>query len=82
MNKNKFALKRNFIYGYDFTEIDDQERIIFYDSLEDAQTSLDSYIDDVNDAFKNGDLSEPYNDDIIIVEIPYNEYLNLKDVQL
>jgi len=82
MNKNKFALKRNFIYGYDFTEIDDQEHIVFYDSLEDAQSSLDSYIDDVNEAFENGDISEPYDDDVIIVEIPYNEYLNLKDVQL
>lgn len=64
-----YKLQREFIYGWDDTEFDDNEEVITYDTPEEAQASLDDHIKDVNDAYAKGDMDSPYEDDMKVVEI-------------
>lgn len=61
---------REFIYGWDYTEFGENEEVITYSTKEEAEKELQDYIDDVNEAYKNGDMIEPYSDDCKIVEYP------------
>lgn len=63
-----YAIKREFIYGWDFTEFEEGEdgevgEIVFYDTKEEADKSLAEYVDDINHAFKIGNMDSPYDDD-------------------
>lgn len=72
--ENKYAIVREFLYGYDWSEFSDDEGVIpiIYDSKEDAQASLDEHIRDVNDAYEDGDMDEPYDNDMAIAEVTVN----------
>jgi hypothetical protein len=65
----KYALKREYIYGWDYAEFDEDEKPILYDTKEDAEEELQQYIKDVNHAHAIGDMSEPYQNDLIIEEV-------------
>tara|TARA_R110000765_G_scaffold20037_3_gene52270 strand:+ start:7811 stop:8224 length:414 start_codon:yes stop_codon:yes gene_type:complete len=72
--ENKYAIVREFLYGYDWSEFSDDNGLIpiIYDSKEDAQASLDEHIRDVNDAYEDGDMDEPYDNDMAIAEVTVN----------
>ncbi len=72
--ENKYAIIREFLYGYDWSEFSDDNGLIpiIYDSKEDAQASLDEHIRDVNDAYEDGDMDEPYDNDMAIAEVTVN----------
>ena len=61
--KAKYALVRNFIYGWDWSEFNEFGATIKYDNKEDAQASLDEYIKDVNEAYKAGGSDRSYSDE-------------------
>lgn len=67
-----YVIKREFIYGWDFTEFEEGEEgdiesilrePIIYDTKEEADKSLAEYVDDINHAFKIGNMDSPYDDD-------------------
>lgn len=69
-----YVIKREFIYGWDFTEFEEadsdvysnengEETPIIYDTKEEADKSLADYIKEVNYAFKIGNMDSPYDDD-------------------
>ena len=72
MAKKKYCMAREFLYGWDYTEFDDNGNVITYSTKKEAEKELRDYINDVNEAHKNGDLSDPYSDDCKIVEFPLN----------
>ena len=67
----QFKLEREYIYGWDDTEWwdDNHENPVLYDTKEEAQMSLDSYILDVNYAYKMGGMDSPYQNDMRVTEI-------------
>ena len=67
----KYALVREFIYGWDWSEFNEFGATITYDNKEDAQASLDEYIKDVNDAYKSGNCDREYADenDMAVAEV-------------
>ena len=60
---------RNFSYGWDFTEFDEDDKVVIYYAHSLAKKSLEEYINDVNYAFDVGNMDEPYQDDCKIEEI-------------
>lgn len=72
--ENKYAIVREFLYGYDWSEFSDDNGLIpiIYDSKADARASLDEYIRDVNDAYEDGYMDEPYENDMAIAEVTVN----------
>ena len=74
--ETKYAMVREFIYGWDWSEFSDDEGVIpvIYNTREEAQASLDEYIKDVNDAYKSGNLEREYADenDMAIAEVKFN----------
>lgn len=54
---------REFIYGWDFTEFDDNDNVYMHDTFEEAQHSLREMVADMNTAYTNGDMDEPYQGD-------------------
>lgn len=64
----KFVMFREFIYGLDVSEFC-EGWVVLYDTKEEAEESLKEYIDDTNDAYQNGDLEEPYQNDMEIREV-------------
>jgi len=77
--EKKYALVREFIYGWDWSEFSDNGEPITYDNKGDAQASLDEYIKDVNDAYKAGNLEREYADenDMAIAEVKSEVKFNL-----
>jgi tetrahydromethanopterin S-methyltransferase subunit H len=65
----KYTLKREFIDGWDFTETDDHGNPIMYSTYEDAEESLNAYIDDINEAYAKGYLAAPYQNDVGVFEV-------------
>ena len=63
--EKKYALVREFIYGWDWSEFSDNNGLIplIYNTIADARASLDVYIRDVN---------EPYENDMAIAEVKFN----------
>lgn len=73
---------REFIYGLDVTEFDENEEVVLYDTEAAADQSLKEYINDVNVAYQKGDLDEPYQNDIEIREVEvYSIVGYLEDVK-
>lgn len=62
-----FAIKTEFIYGWDFTEFEEDEdgdRVpIIYDTKEEADKELEFHIKCVNSAYKAGHMDSPYEND-------------------
>ena len=61
--KAKYALVREFSCGWDWAEFHDHGQTITYDNKEDAHTSLDEHIKDVNEAYEAGGLDRSYSDE-------------------
>ncbi len=59
---------REFIYGWDWTETDENENVVFYNTREEAESELNTYIQDVNREHQNGNIDEPYQDDCKVAE--------------
>lgn len=60
--KIKYKLEHIFSYGWDdFAWLDDGETPLLYDTKEEAQEDIRELIAVSLEAFKNGDLPEPYN---------------------
>ena len=72
--EKKYALVREFIYGWDWSEFSDNNGLIplIYNTIADARASLDVYIRDVNDAYEDGYVDEPYENDMAIAEVKFN----------
>ena len=72
--EKKYALVREFIYGWDWSEFSDDDGVIpvIYNTKEDAQASLDEYIRDVNESHDLGYIDEPYQHDMAIAEVKFN----------
>ena len=72
--ETKYAMVREFIYGWDWSEFSDDEGVIpiIYNTREDAQASLDEYIRDVNESHYLGYVDEPYQNDMAIAEVKFN----------
>ena len=72
--ETKYAMVRDFIYGWDWSEFSDDEGVIpvIYNTREEAQASLDEYIEDVNDAYKSGNMDCEYQNDMAIAEVKFN----------
>jgi hypothetical protein len=72
--ETKYAMVREFLYGWDWSEFDENGQPIIYDNKKKAQASLDEYIKDVNDAYKSGNLQREYADenDMAIAEVKFN----------
>ena len=72
--ETKYAMVREFLYGWDWSEFYENGQPIIYDNKKDAQASLDEYIKDVNDAYKSGNLEREYADenDMAIAEVKFN----------
>lgn len=68
-----FVHKREFGYGWDFTEFDEHGRIVTYETEEEANALLSEYIKETNEAYKNGDLSDPYQDDVKVFAVTPEE---------
>jgi len=68
-----YVMKREYIYGWDFTEFGDNEKPIVYSTKEEADKQLAEYIEDVNDAFKRGDMDSPYEGDCKIFKLEKGE---------
>jgi hypothetical protein len=75
-----YAIKREFIYGWDFTEFEEadsdvysnhngEETPIIYDTKEEADKSLADYIKEVNYAFEQGHMDSPYDDDCKVFKV-------------
>ena len=69
--EKKYALVREFIYGWDWSEFNEFGATITYDNKEDAQASLDEYIRDVNESHYLGYVDEPYQHDMAIAEVKF-----------
>ena len=71
MKEIYYAQIREFSYGLDWTEFGDDngEEIIVYETKEQADADLREYIKDVNEAYKDGFMDEPYQDDIHIFPV-------------
>jgi hypothetical protein len=65
----KFAMIRNYAYGWDWTEWDENENIILYDTEEEAQNELASYIEEENNHFEMGHTPHPYQNDCAIAPV-------------
>lgn len=65
----KWVLLREYIYGFDVTEYDDDGIVILYDTEEEASKELDDYINDVNEAYKQGNMEFPYENDIKVEKV-------------
>lgn len=70
--ETKYAIVREFIYGWDWSDFDEDGQTIIYDNKEDAQASLDEYIRDVNESHDLGYIDEPYQHDMAIAEVKFN----------
>lgn len=64
----KYKHQRYIGNDWEDTEHDEEGNVIVYDTKEEAKASLQEYIDDVNEAYKKGDMDEPYQDDCKVVE--------------
>lgn len=64
---------REFIYGLDYTEHDENEEVILYSSKAEAQLELDLYINEVNEAFELGNMDEPYQNDCSVMAVDVYE---------
>ena len=64
----KYKHQRLIGNDWEDTEHDGDGNVIVYDTKAEADTSLQEYIDDVNDAHANGDMDSPYEDDCKVVE--------------
>jgi hypothetical protein len=63
-----YAIAREFIYGLDFTEHDDDENVIVYHDKLQAEKELKDYNDACNDAYDKGYMDIP-DDDCMVVEV-------------
>jgi len=73
MANTKWCHFRDYVYGLDTTEFDDDLMVILYDTKEEAEESLRDYIDGVNHAHEIGDVYEPYQDDVSVREVTLSE---------
>ncbi len=70
--ETKYAIVREFVYGWDWSDFHEDAQTIIYDNKEDAQASLDEYIRDVNESHDLGYIDEPYQHDMAIAEVKFN----------
>jgi hypothetical protein len=72
----EYVIKREFIYGWDYAEFSDDNGTdpVVYTSKSEAEESLKEYIDDVNEAYKEGHMDAPYEDDCKIVKVGGMEF--------
>ena len=78
----KWVMFREFIYGLDVTEFDENEVVVLYDTEGEADQSLKEYINDVNVDYQEGNLDEPYQNDIEIRKVTvYNDEGYMEDVE-
>ena len=66
---HKMVMVREYLYGKDVTEFGDDGKVILYDTPEDAADELEDYNACITDAYHNGDVDEPYNDDCSMIEV-------------
>lgn len=68
-----YAIKREFIYGWDFTEFGEDEEgdrePIIYDTKEEAEDELEDHIKAINRAFKKGHMDSPYEGDCKVFKL-------------
>lgn len=71
----RYAIIREFIYGWDWTEFNDMQSVVLYETEKEAHVSLMDYIEDINDAYKIGDISDPYQNDCKVVRVEVKDGL-------
>jgi hypothetical protein len=59
MKGKKYIIEHNFSYGWDI--LNEFVHDDCYDTQREAQEAIDDLIDTTKQAFKDGDISEPYN---------------------
>ena len=59
--------------GWVNTWMDGDDKPVVFDTKEDAETALTDYLDDINQAVKDGDIQSSYNREGFRI-VPINEY--------
>lgn len=75
-----YVMLREYIYGLDVTEFNEEGEAILYPDRKDADKSLRDYQRDVNLAFIAGDMDAPYDNDCEIAEVEFSNKQLLRNV--
>ena len=65
----KFVIVREYIYGWDFSEWDEDGIVVLHDTEQEAKDELTSYAEECNQSFSCGMMDEPYQNDMSVAEV-------------